>query len=99
MGTCECDKHRYYFVWLGLLIYQKRYVVNLKISFIQKIEYGDPRRVNTDPAYRSVAESAHRAVIATQQAFREVFGVKYANRYDSWKVLRLHFDPANKGIH
>lgn len=68
-------------------------------GFIKKIEYADPHRVNTDPAYRSVAESAHRAVIATQQAFREVFGVKYANRYNSWKVLRLHFDPANKGIH
>jgi len=67
-------------------------------GFIQKIEYADMRRFNSDPSYRSVAESAHRAVIATQQAFREVFGVKYANRYDAWKILRLHFDPANKGI-
>ena len=85
---------------MGLDNLQVEIVVRLTPEgFIQKIEYGDPHRVNTDPAYRSVAESAHRAVIATQQAFREVFGVKYANRYDSWKVLRLHFDPANKGIH
>ena len=85
---------------MGLENLQVEIIVRLTPDgFIQKIEYADPHRVNTDPAYRSVAESAHRAVIATQQAFREVFGVKYANRYDSWKVLRLHFDPANKGIH
>ena len=85
---------------MGLENLQVEIIVRLTPEgFIQKIEYADPHRVNTDPAYRSVAESAHRAVIATQQAFREVFGVKYANRYDSWKVLRLHFDPANKGIH
>lgn len=66
---------------------------------IQKIEFVDQRRFNSDPSYRSVAESAQRAVIATQQAFKEVFGQKYADRYDVWNVLRLKFDPLDKGVH
>ena len=65
---------------------------------IQKIEFVDQSRVNSDPAYRSVAESAQRAVIATQQAFKEVFGQKYADRYDVWNTLRLYFDPLDKGV-
>lgn len=65
---------------------------------IQKIEFVDQSRVNSDPAYRSVAESAQRAVIATQQAFKEVFGKKYADRYDVWNTLRLYFDPLDKGV-
>lgn len=66
---------------------------------IQKIEFVDQARFNSDPNYRSVAESAQRAIIATQQAFKEVFGVKYADRYDVWGTLRLYFDPLDKGIH
>jgi hypothetical protein len=65
---------------------------------IQKIEFVDTGRFNSDASYRSVAESAQRAVIATQQAFKEVFGVKYADRYDTWSTLRLYFDPMNKGV-
>ena len=65
---------------------------------IQKIEFIDQGRVNSDPSYRSVAESAQRAVIATQQAFKEVFGQKYADRYDVWNTLLLKFDPLNKGV-
>jgi outer membrane biosynthesis protein TonB len=65
---------------------------------IQKIEFVDQSRFNSDPSYRSVAESAQRAVIATQQAFKEVFGQKYADRYDVWNTLLLKFDPLNKGV-
>ena len=65
---------------------------------IQRIEFVDQSRFNSDPSYRSVAESAQRAVIATQQAFKEVFGVKYADKYDVWSTLRLYFDPLNKGV-
>lgn len=84
---------------MGLENLQVEIIVRLNSAgFIEKVEYADMHRYNTDPAYRSVAESAHRAVIATQSAFREIFGVKYANRYDTWKTLRLHFDPVNKGI-
>ena len=65
---------------------------------IQKIDFVDQSRFNSDPAYRSVAESARRAVIATEQAFKEVFGVKYADKYSVWSTLRLYFDPLNKGV-
>ncbi len=65
---------------------------------IQKIEFVDQSRFNSDPSYRSVAESAQRAIIATQQAFKEVFGQKYADRYDVWNTLRLYFDPLDKGV-
>ncbi|MBQ8672128.1 MAG: hypothetical protein IJ525_06375 [Alphaproteobacteria bacterium] len=78
-------------------------VVEIKVTMardgsIQKIEFVDKQRFNNDPNYRSVAESAERAIIATQQALKEVFAGKYANHYDSWSVLRLNFDPLNKGV-
>lgn len=65
---------------------------------IQRIEFVDQSRFNSDPSYRSVAESAQRAIIATQQAFKEVFGQKYADRYDVWNTLLLKFDPLDKGV-
>ena len=78
-------------------------MVEIRVSLgrdgsIKKIDFVDSNRYNTDPAYRSVAESAQRAIIATQQAFKEVFGVKYADKYDVWSTLRLYFDPLNKGV-
>lgn len=65
---------------------------------IQKIEFIEQGRFNSDPSYRSVAESAQRAIIATGQAFKEVFGVKYADRYEVWKTLLLKFDPLDQRI-
>lgn len=65
---------------------------------IQKIEFINQSRFNSDPAFRSVAESAQRAVIATGQAFKEVFGQKYSDKYDVWSTLRLRFDPLDKGV-
>lgn len=65
---------------------------------IQKIEFVDMQRFNTDASYRSVAESARRAIIATQQAFKDVFATKYANHYEVWSTLRLFFDPLDKGV-
>ena len=65
---------------------------------IKEIEFVDKARYNTDPNYRSVAESARRAVIQTQAAFKQVFGQKYADRYDVWNTLRLYFDPLDKGV-
>ncbi len=65
---------------------------------IQKIEFVDQQRFNTDASYRSVAESARRAIIATQQAFKDVFATKYANHYEVWNTLRLFFDPLDKGV-
>ena len=69
-----------------------------KDGSINKIEFVDQNRVNSDPSYRSVAESAQAAIYATQQAFKEVFGQKYADRYDVWNTLLLNFDPLNKGV-
>lgn len=65
---------------------------------IQKIEFIEQGRFNSDPSYRAVAESAQRAIYATAQAFKEVFGVKYSDRYDVWKTLKLYFDPLDKGV-
>ncbi|MBR1904563.1 MAG: hypothetical protein IJ824_05265 [Alphaproteobacteria bacterium] len=67
-------------------------------GMIQKIEFVDQHRFNTDPSYRAVAESAQRAIIATQKAFADVFAAKYANHYEVWKTLRLVFDPLDKGV-
>lgn len=65
---------------------------------IQKIEFIERSRFNSDTSYQQVARSAERAIIMTQQAFKEVFGVKYSDRYDSWKTIKLNFDPLDKGI-
>lgn len=65
---------------------------------IRKIEFLDMSRFNSDPSYRSVAESAQRAIIATQQAFKDVFAGKYSGNYDNWSSLRLNFDPLDKGV-
>lgn len=65
---------------------------------IRDIEFVNQARYNTEPNYRSVAESARRAVIQTQQAFKEVFGQKYADKYEVWNTLRLYFDPLDKGV-
>lgn len=65
---------------------------------IQKIEFIEQGRYNSDRSYQQVAMSAERAIILTQQAFKEVFGVKYADRYDSWKTIKLNFDPLDKGV-
>lgn len=65
---------------------------------IRNIEFLEEARYNSDPSYRSVAESARRAVYATQQAFREVFGAKYADRYEVWQTLKLKFNPMNKRV-
>ncbi len=65
---------------------------------IKEIEFVDKARYNTDPNYRSVAESARRAIIMTGNAFKQVFGQKYADKYDVWSTLRLYFDPLDKGV-
>lgn len=65
---------------------------------IKKIEFLDMGRFNSDPSYRSVAESAQRAIIATQQVFKDVFAGKYSGNYDNWSTLRLNFDPLDKGV-
>ena len=65
---------------------------------IKKIEFLDMGRFNSDPGYRSVAESAQRAIIATQQVFKDVFAGKYSGNYDNWSTLRLNFDPLDKGV-
>jgi len=66
---------------------------------IERIEFLDMPRFKTDSSYRSVAESAQRAIIATQAAFKEVFGMKYSGNYDDWKTIKLYFDPLDKGVH
>ena len=66
---------------------------------IEEIEFVDKHRYNTDVQYRSVAESARRAIIMTENAFKQVFGQKYADKYDVWSTLRLYFDPLDKGVH
>ena len=80
----------------GMLVEIRVYLT--RDGSIKKVEFVDMSRFNSDPAYRSVAESAQRAVYATQLAFKEVFGQKYADRYDVWETLLLKFDPLDKGV-
>ena len=65
---------------------------------IKNVKVVDEYRNRNDASFHNVAESAVRAVYLTQQAFKEVFGAKYADKYETWQTLRLYFDPLDKAV-
>lgn len=59
---------------------------------IRKSEILDMSRYNSDTHYRSVAESARRAVHICEPVYK-IFAEKYADKYDKWKTMLLRFNP------
>ncbi len=59
-------------------------------------------RYNKDTAYRSVAESARRAVYICDKKKEEspfrMFSNNYRDSYDTWKTLLLRFNPLDGGV-
>lgn len=59
-------------------------------------------RYRKDPAFRSVAESARRAVYICADKKEEspflMFPQRYGENYESWKTLLLRFNPLDGGI-
>lgn len=56
----------------------------------------DMSRYNSDKAFRSVAESARRAVYVCQPY--SIFANRYADKYDLWKTMLLRFNPLDASI-
>lgn len=56
----------------------------------------DTSRYNSDKAFRSVAESARRAVYVCQPY--SIFANRYADKYDMWKTMLLRFNPLDASI-
>lgn len=57
----------------------------------------DTGRFNSDPYYRTIAESAVRAVYVCEDAY-QVLVDKYSNKYDLWKTMLLKFNPLDGNI-
>lgn len=56
----------------------------------------DTSRYNSDKFYRSVADSARRAVYVC--APYSIFSNRYADKYDMWKTMKLRFNPFDATI-
>lgn len=56
----------------------------------------DMSRYSSDKAFRSVAESARRAVYVCQPY--SIFANRYADKYDMWKTMLLRFNPLDASI-
>ena len=78
-------------------------VIEIKASLnqngsVRAVEVMDKGRYNSDGHFRSVANSAVRAVHICETVYKEILADKYADRYDKWQVLRLRFNPIDKSI-
>ena len=66
---------------------------------VRKVEILDSSRYNSDPFFRSVADSARRAVyVCGQQGAYDILVKKYPEKYDKWNTRRLKFNPLNKQV-
>lgn len=63
---------------------------------VRKVEILDSGRYKSDTHFRSVADSAKRAVYIC--APYSILADKYAEKYDMWKVMRLRFNPLDASI-
>ena len=59
---------------------------------VRKADILDMSRYNSDAHFRSVAESARRAVHICEPVYK-IFAEKYADKYDMWKTMLLRFNP------
>ena len=63
---------------------------------VYSVEIMNKGRYNTDTHFRSVADSAVRAVHIC--APYKILSEKYAEKYDEWRVLRLRFNPIDQSV-
>jgi len=64
---------------------------------VRKAEILDMSRYNADSHFRSVAESARRAVHICEPVYK-IFSEKYADKYDMWKTMLLRFNPLTGSV-
>ncbi len=63
---------------------------------VRSVDIMNTTRYNTDSHFRSVAESAKRAVYIC--APYKILSEKYAEKYDEWRVLKLRFNPIDQSV-
>lgn len=63
---------------------------------VRKVDILDESRYNSDTHFRSVADSARRAVFIC--APYSIFADKYADKYDMWKTMLLRFNPLTGAV-
>ena len=63
---------------------------------VRRVDIVDKSRYNADNHYRSVADSAKRAVYICEPY--KILADKYAEKYDLWKVMLLRFNPLDNSV-
>lgn len=63
---------------------------------VRSVEILNTSRYHSDNHFRSVADSAKRAVYIC--APYKILSEKYAEKYDEWRVLRLRFNPIDQSV-
>ena len=63
---------------------------------VRSVDILDKSRYNSDNFYRSVADSARRAVFICQPY--NILAEKYPDKYNKWSTMLLKFNPLNKQI-
>ncbi len=67
-----------------------------KDATVKKVDILDKSRYKNDPFFRSVAESAKRAVFIC--APYSLFAEQYSDKYNLWKTILLNFNPVDGSI-
>ena len=67
-----------------------------KDGTVREVDILDKSRYNADRHFRSVADSARRAVFVCQPY--NILAQKYPQKYDMWKTMLLRFNPINHTI-
>ncbi|MBP5398917.1 MAG: hypothetical protein J6Y53_00680 [Alphaproteobacteria bacterium] len=63
---------------------------------VRQVDILDKGRYNRDPHFRSVADSARRAVFVCQPY--NILAEKYPQKYDMWKTMLLRFNPISHTV-
>ena len=63
---------------------------------VREVQILDTGRYNSDTHFRSVADSARRAVYICQPY--SIFAEKYPEKYDLWNTMLLRFNPLDGGV-
>lgn len=63
---------------------------------VRSVEIMNTSRYSSDSHFRSVADSAKRAVYIC--APYKILSEKYAEKYEEWRILRLRFNPIDQSV-
>lgn len=79
----------------------KDMVIEIRVALnkdgtVKDVKVLDTSRYNSDKAFRSVADSARRAVYVC--APYSIFSNRYLDKYDLWKTMLLRFNPLDASI-